>query len=214
MAVFRIEKTRDYTVMSNHHLRNAGLSLKSKGLLSMMLSLPEDWNYTTRGLAKICKEGTDSIGSALKELEHAGYIVRNRLRDSKGKIVDVEYTQLRQADRHHPEPGNLGFYYFAVPKSVKDHLQGRRRHHCGQLRHHLVFGRQGEIHPERNLGAAGQGDHRQLQSIREPGQPGFPRPQLSEIRKGADDPGRDRGDGRRQVHLAASRGAAVFQRQV
>lgn len=61
MAVFRIEKTRDYTVMSNHHLRNAGLSLKSKGLLSMMLSLPENWNYTTRGLAKICKEGTDSI---------------------------------------------------------------------------------------------------------------------------------------------------------
>ena len=92
MAVFRIEKTRDYTVMSNHHLRNAGLSLKSKGLLSMMLSLPEDWNYTTRGLAKICKEGTDSSGSALKELERAGYIVRNRLRDSKGKIVDVEYV--------------------------------------------------------------------------------------------------------------------------
>lgn len=92
MAVFRIEKTRDYTVMSNHDLRNAGLSLKSKGLLSMMLSLPEDWNYTTRGLAKICKEGTDSIGSALKELERAGYIVRNRLRDSKGKIVDVEYV--------------------------------------------------------------------------------------------------------------------------
>ncbi len=87
MAVFRIEKTRDYTVMSNHHLRNAGLSLKTKGLLSMMLSLPEDWNYTTRGLAKICKEGTDSIGSALKELERAGYIVRNRLRDSKGKSM-------------------------------------------------------------------------------------------------------------------------------
>ena len=92
MEVFRIEKTRDYTVMSNHHLRNTGLSLKSKGLLSMMLSLPEDWNYTTRGLAKICKEGTDSIGSALKELERAGYIIRNRLRDSKGKIVDVEYV--------------------------------------------------------------------------------------------------------------------------
>ena len=92
MAVFRIEKTRDYTVMSNHHLRDTGLSLKFKGLLSMMLSLPEDWNYTTRGLAKICKEGTDSIGSALKELERAGYIVRNRLRDSKGKIVDVEYV--------------------------------------------------------------------------------------------------------------------------
>ncbi len=53
MAVFRIERTRDYTVMSNHHLRNANLSLKAKGLLSMMLSLPEDWNYTTRGLAKV-----------------------------------------------------------------------------------------------------------------------------------------------------------------
>ncbi len=92
MAVFRIEKTRDYTVMSNHHLRNENLSLKSKGLLSMMLSLPENWNYTTRGLASICKEGTDSIGSALKELERAGYIVRNRLRDEKGKIVDVEYV--------------------------------------------------------------------------------------------------------------------------
>lgn len=99
MAVFRIKKPRDYTVMSNHHPRNTGLSLKSKGLLSTMLSLPEDWNYTTRGLAKICKEGTDSIGSALKELERAGYIVRNRLRDSKGKIVDVEYAHILDEDR-------------------------------------------------------------------------------------------------------------------
>ena len=77
MAVFRIEKTRDYTVMSNHHLRDTGLSLKSKGLLSMMLSLPENWNYTTRGLVKICKEGTDSIGSALKELERAEQLLMN-----------------------------------------------------------------------------------------------------------------------------------------
>ena len=69
MAVFRIERTRDYTVMSNHHLRNRALSLKAKGLLSMMLSLPDDWNYTTRGLAKICKEGVDAIGGALRELE-------------------------------------------------------------------------------------------------------------------------------------------------
>ncbi len=61
MAVFRIEKIRDYTVISNYHLRNVGLSLKSKGLLFMMMSLPEDWIYTTKGLAKICREGTDSI---------------------------------------------------------------------------------------------------------------------------------------------------------
>ena len=56
MAVFRIEKTRDYTVMSNHHLRDKSLSLKAKGLLSLMLSLPEEWDYTTKGLARICKD--------------------------------------------------------------------------------------------------------------------------------------------------------------
>ena len=76
MAVFRIERTKDDTVMSSHHLRNHELSLKAQGLLSMMLCLPDDWNYTTRGLAKICKEGVDAIGSALRELETAGYIVR------------------------------------------------------------------------------------------------------------------------------------------
>ena len=69
MAVFRVAKTNDYTVMSNHHLRNKALTLKAKGLLTMMLSLPDEWNYTTRGLAAICKEGVDSIGAALKELE-------------------------------------------------------------------------------------------------------------------------------------------------
>ena len=74
MAVFRIEKTRDYTVMANHHLKNRTLTLKAKGLLSVMLSLPEEWNYTTRGLAAICREGVDSIGAALRELEDAGYI--------------------------------------------------------------------------------------------------------------------------------------------
>ena len=92
MAVFRIERTRDYTVMSNHHLRNHELSLKAKGLLSMMLSLPDDWNYTTRGLAKICKEGVDAIGGALRELETAGYIVRHQLRDRQGRISDTEYA--------------------------------------------------------------------------------------------------------------------------
>ena len=92
MAVFRIEKTRDYTVMSNHHLKDRTLTLKSKGLLSMMLSLPDEWNYTTRGLAAICREGVDSIGAALKELESHGYIRRTQLRDEKGKITDTEYV--------------------------------------------------------------------------------------------------------------------------
>ena len=108
MAVFRIERTRDYTVMSNHHLRNHELSLKAKGLLSMMLSLPDDWNYTTRGLAKICKEGVDAIGNALRELETAGYIVRHQLRDRQGRISDTEYViyeqpQPRQAETPGPD---------------------------------------------------------------------------------------------------------------
>ena len=81
-----------YTVMSNHHLKDRTLTLKSKGLLSMMLSLPDEWNYTTRGLAAICREGVDSIGAALKELENHGYIRRTQLRDEKGKITDTEYV--------------------------------------------------------------------------------------------------------------------------
>ena len=108
MAVFRIERTRDYTVMSNHHLRDKALSLKSKGLLSMMLSLPEDWNYTTRGLAKICKEGVDAIGGALRELEAAGYIVRHQMRDRQGRISDTEYViyEQPQPDTASPDTEN------------------------------------------------------------------------------------------------------------
>ena len=92
MAIFRVAKTRDYTVMSNYHLRDRNLSLKAKGLLSLILSLPEDWNYTTRGLAAICKEGVDSIGATLRELECAGYLTRHRLRDRSGRISDTEYV--------------------------------------------------------------------------------------------------------------------------
>ena len=92
MAVFRVEKTKDFTIMSNHHLRNAELSLKAKGLLSLMLSLPEDWDYTTKGLAHICKDGVDSITTALKELERHGYLTRQRLRYDNGQLGDIEYT--------------------------------------------------------------------------------------------------------------------------
>ena len=128
MAVFRIERTRDYTVMSNHHLRNANLSLKAKGLLSMMLSLPEDWNYTTRGLAKICKEGVDAIGAALRELEAAGYIVRHKLRDRQGRISDTEYViyeqpQLRKPDTDSPDtekPAELNIEKSKTQKQTTD----------------------------------------------------------------------------------------------
>jgi len=96
IAVFRVEKTRDYTVMSNHHLRNTELSLKAKGLLSLMLSLPENWDYTTKGLSRICKDGIDSINSGVKELEANGYVIRRRLRNEKGQLTTIEYTIFEQ----------------------------------------------------------------------------------------------------------------------
>ncbi|NLO86274.1 MAG: helix-turn-helix domain-containing protein, partial [Clostridiales bacterium] len=122
MAVFRIEKTKDYTVMANHHLKNKELSLKAKGLLSMILSLPENWNYTTRGLAAICKEGVDSIGTALKELELNGYIVRNRLRDSKGRITDTEYLIYEKP--HHPaqaDTSSTAKHHTSLPDTALPH---------------------------------------------------------------------------------------------
>ena len=96
MAVFRIEKTRDYTVMANHHLRNTALSLKAKGLLSLMLSLPENWDYTMKGLARICKDGIDSISGGIRELEAHGYLVRARVRNENGQLGSIEYTILEQ----------------------------------------------------------------------------------------------------------------------
>ena len=91
MAVFRVERTRDYTVMSNHHLRNKELTLKAKGLLSQMLSLPEDWDYTLKGLAAINRESIDAIRTAVLELEQAGYIVRSRVRDERGCLRACDY---------------------------------------------------------------------------------------------------------------------------
>ena len=91
MAVFRVMKNQNYTVMCNYHLRDKNLSLKAVGLLSKMLSLSDEWNYTNRGLAAICKEGVDAIGSTLRELEQNGYLVRQQLRSETGRILDTEY---------------------------------------------------------------------------------------------------------------------------
>ena len=91
MAVMRVEKNLNYTVMANYHLRDKGISLKAKGLLSLMLSLPSEWDYTLAGLAYINREGVDAIRSAIKELEHAGYIVRTRQRNEAGQLLDTEY---------------------------------------------------------------------------------------------------------------------------
>ena len=105
MAVFRIEKTRDYTVMSNHHLRDKSLSLKAKGLLSLMLSLPEEWDYTTKGLARICKDGVDSICAGVRELEEHGYVIRQRVRNANGQLGAIEYTILEQPRPPEPKLG-------------------------------------------------------------------------------------------------------------
>ena len=96
MSVFRVEKTKGYTVMSNHHLRNHTLSLKAKGLLSQMLSLPDDWDYTLQGLAQINKESIDAIREAVRELERAGYIKRSRERDERGCLRGTVYTIYEQ----------------------------------------------------------------------------------------------------------------------
>ena len=96
MAVFRVEKNKGYTVMSNHHLRNKELTLKAKGLLSQMLSLPENWDYTLAGLSHINKESIDAIRTAVLELEKAGYIKRSQGRDEKGKMTAITYTIYEQ----------------------------------------------------------------------------------------------------------------------
>ena len=108
MAVFRIEKTKDYTVMSNYHLRDRDLSLKGKGLLSLMLSLPENWDYTLQGLAVICKDGISSVRNGVSELEQYGYLTRCRIRGANGQLTILEVPG-RNADNpvsDNPVTGN------------------------------------------------------------------------------------------------------------
>ena len=118
MAVFRVEKNKGYTVMSNHHLRNKELSLKAKGLLSQMLSLPEDWDYTLAGLSLINRESIDAIRTAVWELEKAGYITRRQGRDEKGKMTAIEYTIYEQ-----PQPPALDCPVLENPTADKPILE-------------------------------------------------------------------------------------------
>lgn len=102
MAVMRIHKTKNYTIMSNHHFKEKGLSLKAKGLLSLMLSLPEDWNYSVSGLVKLSKDGKDSVMSALGELEKYGYLHREKLTNEKGQYTGVEYNIYEEPQQEYP----------------------------------------------------------------------------------------------------------------
>lgn len=105
MAVFRVERTRDYTVMSNFHLKDKRLSLKAKGLLSQMLSLPDDWDYTLAGLSQINRESKDAIRSAVNELEKAGYIVRHQTIDRAGQFGANEYCIYERPRKTPPSSG-------------------------------------------------------------------------------------------------------------
>ena len=120
MAVCRIKKNRNYTYMSNYHLRDLNLSNKTCGLLSKMLSLPENWDYSTRGLAAICKDGVDSITSQLKELEKYGYLQRHRIRDENGKIIDMEYIIYEEPYWHFPDTETPDM---VKPSEVKPHKE-------------------------------------------------------------------------------------------
>lgn len=91
MSVFRIHKTKDFTIMSNSHFKEREMSLKAKGLLSLMLSLPDDWSFNIKGLCTLSKDGKDSVMSALAELEKFGYLARTREVDNKGRFSGVRY---------------------------------------------------------------------------------------------------------------------------
>lgn len=106
MAVYRVNKTRGYTVMANFHLKDQKLSLKAVGLLSKMLSFNDGWQFSTRGLAAICKEGPDAILSALRELEEHGYLVRHRQRDAKGRMSNTVFEIYEQPQPVFPHMEN------------------------------------------------------------------------------------------------------------
>lgn len=106
MPSFRVNKDKNYTVMSNYHLKDKELSLKAKGLLSVMLSLPDTWDYSIRGLVSILKEGKDGVASTLKELEKHGYLIRTKVVDEKGKFNGYDYDVYEKPVSLKPHPEN------------------------------------------------------------------------------------------------------------
>lgn len=106
---FRIEKKHNYTVVSNYHLQDKNLTLKAKGLLTLMLSLPEDWDYTLKGLVNLSKDGIDGVRAAILELEQNGYLDRYRPRNNRGQILCTEYTirEISTKDERYNEIGNI-----------------------------------------------------------------------------------------------------------
>lgn len=106
MSVFRISKTKNFTVMSNYHFKEKGMSLKAKGLLSLMLSLPDDWDYSISGLVRLSKDGKDSVMTALSELEKFGYLKRTQMTNEKGQFSGIEYNIFEEPQQDTAVPEN------------------------------------------------------------------------------------------------------------
>ena len=125
MAVYRVHKTRDYTVMSNHHLRDENLSLKAKGMLSMMLTLPDDWRYNISGLTSLIKEGKTTVRTTLRELREAGYVVVTKVKNENTGLFEYTYDiyetpvppgqRVSTKDQINPD---TGFPYLVTPQLV------------------------------------------------------------------------------------------------
>ena len=133
MAVFRVEKTDNYMVMSNYHLRDRSISLKAKGLLSQMLSLPPEWDYTLQGLAYINKEGINSVREGVKELEKAGYIKRRRVRGDKGLFAGNEYVIRELPESEKPSYENRTLDNRTLENPTSSTFPGISENHTGRF---------------------------------------------------------------------------------
>ena len=142
-AVFRVIREKDYTVMAHHHLRNRDLSLKAKGLLSIMLSLPENWDYSIRGLVSLSRDGEDSVRNGLHELERARYVVRKRRRSSSGQWDGYDYfvyEKPQTPDPDNPQPGDPGQGKPAqVSPAQEEPMTGIYQIRMDQLSIHLIY---------------------------------------------------------------------------
>lgn len=144
MAVYRVKKNRGYTVMSNYHLHDKRLSLKAVGLLSKMLSFNDGWNFSTKGLSSICKEGPDAILSALRELEEVGYLVRQRSRDSMGRMSTTVFEIYEQPQRENPDAENPHMDY---PDMGKPRLENPHGENPAQINTNKVITKEAITNP-------------------------------------------------------------------
>jgi len=131
MSVIRIHKTSNFTVMSNYHFKEKGMSLKAKGLLSLMLSLPDDWNYSVSGLVKLSKDGKDSVMSALQELEKFGYLSRSQQFNAKGQFSGIEYNIYEEPQPENPTTAKQNA---AKPISANQDAENPRQLNTNQLK--------------------------------------------------------------------------------